>query len=56
VVENIIQGKALEKEGDWDGALRYYSRSVDFNFMPGQELFDRAQFRIYWISSMEKQG
>ena len=54
VINYIISGKKLEEQGDWDGALRYYIRAVTFNFLPGMDLFEKAQFRIYWINSVEK--
>ncbi len=53
LITNIIAGRKLEKQGDWDTASGYYSRSVDFDFLPGRDLYDRAQFRIYWINSMK---
>lgn len=55
IITTIIAGKRLEEKDDWDGASRYYSRAVDFDFQPDSGLFEKAQFRIYWINSMERQ-
>lgn len=54
VIKDISSGREYEKQGDWDNALRYYGRSARFDFLPGMDLFEEAQFRIDWINSMEK--
>ena len=54
VIKYITSGKKLEEEGDLEGALRYYNRAVAFDFLPSMDLFKKAQFRIYWINSVEK--
>lgn len=53
VIKFIISGRKLEEQGDWDEALRYYKRAATFDFLPGIDLFEKAQFRIYWINSVE---
>ena len=54
VISNISIGQKYEGQGDWDNALRYYGRAVNFDFLPGMDLFEEAQFRIDWINSVEK--
>lgn len=54
VIRAISTGRDYEARGDWDYALRYYRRAVAFDFLPGMELFDRAEFRVDWINSVEK--
>lgn len=54
VIRNISIGQKYQGQGDWDNALRYYRRAVDFDFLPGMDLFEEAQFRIDWINSVEK--
>lgn len=53
VIRNIVAGRKLEKQGDWNSALPYYGRAVKFDFLPGKDLFDKAHFRIFWINSMK---
>ena len=54
VIKNIAVGRKYEKQGNWDNALSYYRRAVQFDFLPGMDLFEEAQFRIDWINSVEK--
>jgi len=54
VFRNISTGRKYEEQGDWDNALRYYRGAVQFDFLPGMDLFEEAQFRIDWINSVEK--
>ena len=54
VIRNISVGRKYEKQGDWSNALRYYRGAVQFDFLPGMEMFEEAQFRIDWINSVEK--
>ncbi|MFC1716329.1 tol-pal system YbgF family protein [Candidatus Poribacteria bacterium] len=54
VIGNITFGRKFADQGDWSTASAYYSRAVDFDFLPGRELFDKAQFRIHWLNSMKK--
>jgi tetratricopeptide (TPR) repeat protein len=53
-IKNITAGRRSEKQGDWDTALRFYRRAVQFDFLPGIDLFEEAQFRIDWINAMQK--
>jgi tetratricopeptide (TPR) repeat protein len=54
VIKNTSTGRKYEKQGDWDSALRYYRRAVQFDFLPDMDLFEESQFRIDWINSIEK--
>jgi len=54
VIKDISSGRKYEKQEDWDNALRYYRGAVQFDFLPGMDLFEEAQFRIDWINSVEK--
>lgn len=54
VISDIVSARKYEKEDDWDNALGYYSRAVSFNFLPGMDLFEEAQFRVDWINSVGK--
>jgi len=54
VISSIGAGRKLEKQGDWDTASRYYIRAAPSDSLPGAELFEKAQFRLYWINSMER--
>jgi tetratricopeptide (TPR) repeat protein len=54
VIKDISSGRKYEKQEDWDNALRYYRRAARFDFLPGMDLFEEAQFRIDWINSIEK--
>jgi len=54
VIKSVISGRKFEKQGDWDNASRYYRRAARLDFLPGTDLFEEAQSRIDWISSIEK--
>ncbi|MBD3184270.1 tetratricopeptide repeat protein [Candidatus Poribacteria bacterium] len=54
IINNIRTGKKYQEEGNWESALRYYQRSVDFDFIPGTDLYEKSQSRIDWINSVEK--
>lgn len=55
-IRNISSGRKYEKQGDWDNALRYYRGAVQFDFLPGMDLLEEAQFRIDWIESIEQRA
>ena len=52
LIRYIIKAQQYEKRGDWDNAVRYYRAAVEFDFMPGLGLFEKAQFRADWIDSI----
>jgi|GEM_PF-1255566 len=54
VIKDISSGRKYEEQEDWDNALRHYRRAASFDFLPGMDLFEEAQFRIDWINSIEK--
>lgn len=54
VISAVAAGRKLAKKGDWDTASRYYTRVAASDSLPGAELFEKVQFRTYWINSMER--
>ena len=54
VISAVAAGRKLAKKGDWDTASRYYTRVTTPDSLPGGELFEKVQFRTYWINSIEK--
>jgi tetratricopeptide (TPR) repeat protein len=56
LIKNVIVGRRYDKQGDWDTALRYYDRAIEFNFLPGKEMFDTAQDRIEAINLVKNSG
>jgi len=56
LVKNVTAGRRYEKQGDWDTALRYYDKAIEFNFLPGKEMYDTAQDRIELINLAKNPG
>lgn len=54
VIKYLGAARRSEKQGRRDDALRFYRRAVTFDFLPGTELYEEAQSRVDWISSVEK--
>jgi tetratricopeptide (TPR) repeat protein len=56
LVKNVSAGRRYEKQGDWDTALKYYNRAIEFNFLPASNMFDEAQERIESINLAKNSG
>ena len=56
IIKNISAGRRSEKQGDWDSALNYYDKALEFNFLPGKDMFEIAQNRLESINFAKKSG
>jgi tetratricopeptide (TPR) repeat protein len=54
LIKNINIGHRYESAGDWDSALTYYDRSLDFNFLPTKDMYTNAQDRLDSINLSKK--
>ncbi|HGE72626.1 TPA: tetratricopeptide repeat protein [Candidatus Poribacteria bacterium] len=50
LIKNISTAKRYESSGDWDSALQYYIRALDFDFLPTRNMYEEAQDRIDHIN------
>jgi tetratricopeptide (TPR) repeat protein len=55
MIRSVGMGQKYIAQGDWDTALRYYGRIIDFNFLPAREMYEKAQSNIDLIN-FAKQG
>jgi len=54
LIKSISIGHRFEGSGDWNTALTYYDRSLDFDFLPTKDMYENAQDRIDSISLSKK--
>ncbi len=50
-IKNVNLGRKYERDGDWDNAIRYYTRAIRFEFLPDMDQYEEAQLRISQINS-----
>lgn len=56
LIKAVSMGKKYEAEGDWDSAIRYYGRAVEFTFLPLRDMYIEAQNRIDLINIAKQEG
>jgi hypothetical protein len=54
LIKNISIGHRFEGSGDWNSALTYYDKSLDFNFLPTKDMYENAQDRTDSINLSKK--
>ncbi len=54
LIKNITTAKKYEGLGDWDSAVQYYSRALEFNFLPSRDMYEEALDRINYINLTKK--
>ncbi|MGB9596612.1 MAG: tetratricopeptide repeat protein [Candidatus Poribacteria bacterium] len=54
LIKNVTTAKRYETSGDWDSAIQYYNKALEFDFLPTRNMYEEAQDRIDYINLTKK--
>jgi tetratricopeptide (TPR) repeat protein len=56
LIKSVNSGRKYEAQGDWDTALSYFSRAVEFTFLPVRDMYIKAQNKIDLLNIAKQEG